>query len=561
MAYAVKQKIRGKVYVYIAENIYRSDLKQPRQIREYVGTLDDEDRLTLGKNVSIPDAETVKLLKQTGIKYNPSRKHQRLRCQCGTKLVDGNCPLCSGAVTGVERIGSRHLFEEISSSLQLNNCLRKTFGKKWKDLFSLAFHRSVTGKPLYLAAPWLNGMGINGSFSSGMTSRLLREIGADGTSREKFLSLWCKALGGSSELICDITSISTYSDRLSLSEWGYNRDHEKLPQLNIALVSERGMDGMPVAYRMLPGSVPDVSTIGNTSQFISSLGYTDSAFRLDRGFHSKANVLRMHREGRRFVIGVPFSLVSVKKLFSGSLNSLKSGRRSFLWNGHVMRHIKKVMPYHDKHGTVNFNAHLYYEPERAADMKADFERRMLSTENESKDMLFESRSEVREWLYERAGRRADLFKITVCGMCFKAERKPNAIARAMRFMGCTMILTNEIDLNGETTLDAYRSRDSVEKLFDTMKNENGLHRLRTGDNLIAEGQVFLSMLALILRKGLESRMRTSGLLKKYSVDALIAEIEKISVIKLAQGDDILLETTKKQRDIFTKLGISLPQIA
>ena len=226
-----------------------------------------------------------------------------------------------------------------------------------------------------------------------------------------------------------------------------------------------------------------------------------------------------------------------------------------------MRHIKKVMPYHDKHGTVNFNAHLYYEPERAADMKADFERRMLSTENESKNMLFESRTEVREWLYERAGRRTDLFKITVCGMCFKAERKPNAIARAMRFMGCTMILTNEIDLNGETTLEAYRSRDSVEKLFDTMKNENGLHRLRTGDNLIAEGQVFLSMLALILRKGLESRMRTSGLLKKYSVDALIAEIEKISVIKLAQGDDILLEITKKQRDIFTKLGISLPQIA
>jgi transposase len=130
----------------------------------------------------------------------------------------------------------------------------------------------------------------------------------------------------------------------------------------------------------------------------------------------------------------------------------------------------------------------------------------------------------------------------------------------MRFMGCTIILTNETELDGETVLDAYRSRDSVEKLFDTMKNENGQHRLRTGDNLIAEGQVFLSMLSLILRKGLESRMRMSGLLKKYSVDALIAEIEKISVIKLTYGDDILMEITKKQRDIFAKLGISLPQI-
>ncbi len=560
MAYAVRQVNRGKTYVYIAENIYRPELKQSRQVREYVGTLDEEDRLTLGKNVSIPDAETVELLKRAGIKYSPSRKHKRLRCQCGTRLIDGNCPLCSGAVKGVERIGSRHLFGELSSDLKLDRCLRKAFGKKWPDIFFLAFYRSVTGKPLYLAAPWLESAGISGSFSSGAVSRLLREIGADGTSREKFLTHWRGALGGSPELICDITSISTYSDRLSLSEWGYNRDREKLPQLNIALVSERGMDGMPVAYRVLPGSVPDVSTLGNTSEFISSLGYAGSAFRLDKGFHSKANVLRMHREGRRFVIGVPFSLASVKKLFSGSLNSLKSGRRSFLWNGHVMRHIEKAMPYHDRRGTVKFNAHLYYEPERAADMKADFERRMLSIENESAEALFESRLEMKEWLRERAGRHVDLFKITARGMRFRAERKPNAVARAMKFMGCAMILTNETELNGEMVLDAYRSRDSVEKLFDTMKNENGQHRLRTGDNLIAEGQVFLSMLALILRKALESRMRRSGLLKKYSVDALLAEIEKISVIKLTHGDDILLEITRKQRDIFTKLGVSPPQI-
>ena len=560
MAYAVKQRIRGKVYVYIAENIYRRELRQPRQVREYVGTLDEENRLTLGRNVAIPDAETIGLLKKAGIQYDPSRKHRRLRCKCGTKLVDGNCPLCSGAVRGIERTGARHLFGELSSDLQLDQCLRKAFGKKWKDLFSLAFHRSATGKPLYLAAPWLSSTGISGSFSSGAISRLLREIGADGTSRNNFFSHWREIRGGSPELICDITSISTYSGRLTLSEWGYNRDREKLPQLNIALVSERGMDGMPVAYRMLPGSVPDVSTLANTSTFISSLGYADSAFRLDKGFHSRANVLRMHREGRSFVIGVPFSLASVKKLFSSSLNSLKSGRRSFLWNGHVMRHVKKVMPYHDKHGTVNFHAHLYYEPERAADMKADFEKRILSIEKESEDMRFESRPEVKEWLYERAGRSTGLFKITAIGMCFRAERKPNAVARAMRFMGCTMVLTNEMKLDGEMVLDAYRSRDSVEKLFDTMKNENGLHRLRTGDNLIAEGQIFLSLLALILRKALESRMRTSGLLKKYSVDAVIAEIEKISVIKLTQGDDILLEITKKQRDIFAKLGISLPQI-
>lgn len=560
MAYAVRQPNGNRIYVYIAENIYRAELKQSRQVREYVGTLDVEDRLTLGKNVETPDVETVKLLKKAGIKYDPSRKRQRKRCRCGTVLVDGNCPLCSGAVAGVERIGAKHLLKEISSGLGLESCLRGAFGERWRTLFLLALHRSVTGKPLYLAGPYLESLGENGSFSSGQSSRFLREIGADKSSREEFLSLWREALGGSPEVLCDVTSISTYSARLSLAEWGYNRDHESLPQLNVMLASERGPDGMPVAYRLLPGSVPDVSTLENSSEYLSSLGYNKSAFRLDKGFHSRANVLKMHRSGRKFVIGVPFSLASARNLFSKSLNSLQSGRRSFLWNGRVMRHVKKTMLYRDKHGSENFNAQLYFEPERAADMKADFERNILSIESESIDAALESRFEAREWLAERARKKSNLFKITAHGMHFRLERKPNAVARAMKFMGCTLILTNEKDLNAEGALDAYRSRDSIEKLFDSMKNETGQNRLRTGDDIIAEGQMFLSMLSLILRKGIETGMRRSGLLKKYSVDALIAEIEKISAIKLINGGAILMEITKKQRDIFNKLEISQPQI-
>jgi len=100
----------------------------------------------------------------------------------------------------------------------------------------------------------------------------------------------------------------------------------------------------------------------------------------------------------------------------------------------------------------------------------------------------------------------------------------------------------------------------MEKLFDTMKNETGQNRIRTGDDIIAEGQIFLSLLALILRKGIEAKMRRAGLLKKYSVDAVIAEIEKISTIKLTDGGAIIMEITKKQREILKKLEVPQPQI-
>lgn len=559
MAYAVRQVNKGKTYVYIARNIYQADLKQSRQDREYLGTFEDGGWLTLGKNVSPPPPETVKLLEAAGIRYSPSRRRQRLRCHCGTRLVEGSCPLCSGAVSGVERIGAVHLFRELSCACGLDRCLKEAFGADSERLFLLALHRAATGRALYLADTYVAFPGRDGAFPSSQISRFLRGVGADKSSRDKFLLLWRNERDLSAELICDISSISAYSDRLRLVEWGYNRDHERLPQINLVLISERGAEGMPVAYRVLPGSIPDVSTLANTSEFITDLGYGDSAFRLDKGFYSKANVLRMHREGRRFVIGVPLVSNNVMQLFSKSLNSLKSGRRSFLWKSRVMRHVERTMAYNDKHGAASFTAHLYYEPERAADMRADFERRMLSIEQDSSDALLESRHDARGWLSERAGKQAGLFRIVANGMCHKAERKPNTVAAAMRFMGCTMILTNERELNAETALEAYRSRDSIEKLFDSMKNDNGQHRLRTGDDVIAEGQIFLGMVALMMRKALESRMREAGLLKKHSLDSVIAEIEKISKIKLTRGQHIMLEITKKQRELLNKMGISLPQ--
>lgn len=559
MAYAVKQPSRGKVYVHIAENIYRPALGQSRQERRYVGTLDAAGRLTLGKNVAPPDAATVALLAKAGIDYAPERRRERRRCTCGTLLVDGRCPLCSGAVSGVDRIGVPHLFGELASGLGLGRCLAESFGKRGGDLLALAMHRAATGKALYLAEPWLAGAGVKGSFSSPAISRLLREVGADAAAREGFLSRWREAQGNPAELVCDITSISTRSPGLRLAEWGYNRDHEKLPQVNVALVSGRGADGMPLACRLIPGSVPDVSTLANTSSWLSALGFGKVGFSLDRGFHSKANVLRMVRGETGFVIGVPITSESAERLMAGQLNRLKSGRRSFLWRGRVMRHVRDEMALKDHEGGVRLPAHLYYEPARAEDMRAEFEGKLLALEIESGKAGLESRAEAFEWLREHAGRHAGMFRLVRHGMMFRVARKPNAAAAAMRFMGCTLILTDDPSLGGEAVLEVYRSRDGIEKLFDTLKNEAGQHRLRTGDDVVAEGQLFLSLLALILRRALERRMRAADLLKKHSVDALLAEIEKISRVNLLNGDHILVEVTKKQREFMQKVEVPLPQ--
>jgi len=45
-----------------------------------------------------------------------------------------------------------------------------------------------------------------------------------------------------------------------LLEYGYNRDGDSLPQINLSLILDKDK-GIPVMYDLFPGSISDVSTL------------------------------------------------------------------------------------------------------------------------------------------------------------------------------------------------------------------------------------------------------------------------------------------------------------
>ncbi|MBU2055017.1 MAG: hypothetical protein KKC25_08560, partial [Proteobacteria bacterium] len=45
-------------------------------------------------------------------------------------------------------------------------------------------------------------------------------------------------------------------------KWGHNRDKEKLPQLNLAMLFGQ-KSALPVYYHRVPGNISDVSTLRN----------------------------------------------------------------------------------------------------------------------------------------------------------------------------------------------------------------------------------------------------------------------------------------------------------
>ena len=65
--------------------------------------------------------------------------------------------------------------------------------------------------------------------------------------------------------------------------------------------------------------------------------------------------------------------------------------------------------------------------------------------------------------------------------------------------------------------------------------------------------LFIVFIALILRMKLMRLMIDAELNKRYSVEGLLTELEKIKIMILPDGEKITTEITKKQREILEAL--------
>ena len=87
----------------------------------------------------------------------------------------------------------------------------------------------------------------------------------------------------------DTTSISSYSESLTQVTKGRNKEHVRLPQINIALLFGEE-SGLPFYYRKLAGNITDVKTVKQLMTEFDVMGYKKVKVVMDRGFYSKNNI-------------------------------------------------------------------------------------------------------------------------------------------------------------------------------------------------------------------------------------------------------------------------------
>ncbi|MBN2054997.1 IS1634 family transposase [bacterium] len=509
----VEQKIGKQIYLYRAESYWDPEKKQSRQRRVYLGKKD-------------PD---------TGAVIKPREKPR---------------PRSS------RDFGALWLLRQIDQQLGLLALLESVFGAAGRDLFNLALFEVCESRPAYLYGHWVETAYLPGvgATSSPAVSEIAAQVGRNDRGREAFFEQWARHQSACEAVVFDISSLSSYGELLDLLEWGYNRDHESLPQINFGVVMAQP-SGVPLFYRVYPGSIHDVSTLRNIVHSVTSLGVSSSLLVLDRGFYSQDNLTAMAGAALRFVIPMPFTTKLSLQVLAAAHKQLSSPLAGFAFRQRTMFHLRRPVTINQ----VACTAHVYLEERRrAAEIEALIQRLQQIESFIAQGIYYRVRdvaAAIRGQLrgYEK------FYAIQVRDGKASLSRKAKALSLRINRMGKSIILTNDEALHRDYVLDIYRRKDKVEKIFDTLKNELDAKRLRGHSREVVEGRLFISFIALILYSRLLFVLNQSTLKKTYSVPSLLAELKKLRTIEMSNGTVLLTELSKKQRDIFKAFGFPPPE--
>ena len=511
MSYIVEQKIKGKIYLYKVEAYWDKDKKQSRQRRTYVGPKD-----------SLPKDN----IKTTGF-----------------RLVTKN-------------YGNILLFEKIVETTGLGKILRSCFAVDHKEILALACYEIMEASPGYLFHYWLDEQNIEDtkSLHSSDISKLHESLGRDQKGKNEFMNQWISALEPIRGVYYDITSFSSYSTKIDFVEWGYNRDKETLPQINLGMVCCME-SGLPFFYNVFPGSIVDVSTLKNLLKYLESFRLKEITLVMDRGFFSTSNVLSLMDSSIRANILQPlsFSLKKAKELISIHSKALKGNKTAFKYNEEIMHHLTSMVDI----GNREFTAHIFFNEKIELEDRHRFLSSLIDIESQYEAYKFESKKKARTFIDSEIPERLRAF--------FRWEKSSKSIVRNdfkikghISKLGYFIIITNDQDIDKHTVLHYYRDKDKVEKIFNTVKNEMDGDRLRAHSQYNMDGRLFIKFIALIIYMQITKVMRDNKLFEKYSIAELLRELAKLKITRLNNVDPIKSEITKKQAHILKSFGITYP---
>ena len=515
-------KKTGVTYVYESVSVWDKEKQQSRSKQVCIGKIDP----ATGEMIPSRRLTTQTPVALTGAEAGPST--------------------ASAAVVGPSLI-----LDALSKRLGLAKILKSVFPEFHGQILTMAYYLAAHGGPLSQCVSWTkthehpSGKPLEGQ----RISEILGKISTDG--KQSFMAAWMEKILEDDFLCYDITSISSYSELNEYIRFGHNRDRERLPQMNLAMLFGQ-KSRLPVYYHRMPGNITDVQTMHNLLETFKRLEVKNLHYVLDRGFYSKKNVDELLERRDHFTLSVPLHNRWVRDAIDEIIDTVQGPEGYRMVDDETLYVHSRLYPWGEERRRCYL--HLYYNDLIRSEAVNRFNRQLL----DCKDELESGKPKAEHQdIYD------SFFVITATPVRGKkVSYNAEAVSQFInRYAGFQALLTTKFKDPLEA-LQVYRDKDVVEKCFDDLKNVLDMKRLRMHSIETVDGRLFVQFIALILMSELRRAMRESKLIEWYTVRELLLEMDPLTKINYeGKYGTILTEVTKPQREILELLKIELPTSA
>lgn len=402
--------------------------------------------------------------------------------------------------------GDSFFISEVMKSLKIDYVIDGLTSQDSDSLKAIVTYYLCSQNPNVYANEWLAGnyarfLYPKANLSDQRISELLKRLGTE-EAKKRFLKLYYAANDFTEgvKILIDSTGVIN-SMHLSITMiCNHNGQVSNCFRLITAIREE---DSKPVYYRIIPGAVPDVSTLKKIIYVLKEYGISISYTYVDAGYSSGININKFLDEKIDFMVRLDAkegAYARLKKKWSGRLEC----RENYIFHNGRYFFIAE--------DTVEIDGHDLYA-------------------YVCKDVSSQAAQTIKN---------AD-----------RGTEAPVAYDIMME-AGFFIILTSKKN-SCETVLHDYYIRQKIEQSYDLSKNETNLLPVRTHSLETLNGHMMVSFICQVISQDVQNRFKGEDMAQNGILMAL--RNQKALVY---QSELIPLEATKKANDAYRKYKIKFP---
>ena len=563
-----------RVYLYTEHFRNKENGNMPSHKSKAIGacvSVDDTSRMYPNDNYfELIDTNIPESVLQQRREFEEKKKSSSIKKSDKAKRYDKLHSSMQSVSSDEEQIvqGTALLLGLLSEKLGLTDALKAAVQGELKlldDISTIAAmlcegHNAMMHLPDFTARA-TPGSSLDGRRASDIFASITRDF------CKRFFIAWIKQhYQKKGTVYYDVTSFSTRAKNIQIAEYGYNRDHEDLPQLNLGLVVDR-LSRLPLSFCIYNGSLNDPTQFPYVLQELKNMGLSVGLiFTMDRAFGDGKRIKFLHDLGYKLLVGI--SLARMTSLFT--MIDVAVQNRQYLSLKYMLPDFENIFAlrqeytYNGVQGVLFF----YFDINKNAEETQKVVRAYRNLNKKIKALDEKYKNNKCKLPAKEVFKFKKFFSVTEDESSpygWSITEDDSKFRLWFQRCGWFCLFTTDFELTPNEALLNYRDKECAESTFDTCKNTMGGRRLRTHNDATTIGKLFVEFISLIqlnsLYKSLKSlKIRDPKHFNKFTMKNLLREFADIQFI---QGRDksirLLKAPTALQQKLLDELGISVEQ--